>query len=247
MNPFFKKAKSVHKRLTNTLQVAFFPEQVYLYQKKLHLYHNFSYSQEGEDMILSRFFGSKTHGFYVDIGAHHPQRFSNTYYFYLQGWRGINIDPLPGSMEAFNKTRPNDINLEVPISDSNQVLTYYQFNDPALNGFSDEISKERDGLDGYKIISTKELRTYRLDEILDKYLPINQEIDFLSVDVEGLDLQVLKSNNWQKYRPKMVLAEELNRSSLCLAAESKLDSFMDEQDYQLYAKAVNTLFFVRKN
>ncbi len=246
MNPILQKAKSVQRRIINGLTVAFLPEKFYLYPKKMYLYHNLSYSQEGEDMILSRFFTGKSQGFYVDVGAHHPQRFSNTYHFYLQGWRGINIDAKPGSMEEFNKVRPNDINLEVPIYDSHQVLTYYEFNEPALNSFCYEIIKEQDGLGEYKIISQKKLWTYTLAEILEQYLPGNQEVDFLNVDVEGLDLQVLKSNNWKKYRPKLVLAEDLNASLLSKIDESKIAVFMDQQDYKLYAKSVNTLIFLTK-
>ncbi len=74
------------------------------------------------------------------MGAHHAQRFSNTNYFYWEGWRGINIDAMPGSMEPFKQSRPRDINLEIGVSESAQVLTYYAFNEPALNGFSKELA-----------------------------------------------------------------------------------------------------------
>src|SRR5688500_1685041 len=67
-----------------------------------------SYALEGEDMVLRRLFEGKTRGFYVDVGAHHPRRFSNTYYFYRRARRGINIDAAPGSMEAFNRDRSRD-------------------------------------------------------------------------------------------------------------------------------------------
>ena len=94
-----------------------------------HLYLNSHagtyYSQEGEDILLSRIFGEQTEGFYVDVGAHHPRRFSNTCFFYKRGWRGINIDALPGSMKVFQKLRPHDINLELAVSEREQVLTYY--------------------------------------------------------------------------------------------------------------------------
>ena len=79
-------------------------------------YMNPSYSIEGEDRIVRALLWQKhDKGFYVDVGAHHPFRFSNTYLFYTQGWSGINIDATPGSMKAFNKYRPRDINLEVGI------------------------------------------------------------------------------------------------------------------------------------
>ena len=66
---------------------------------------NYSWSQEGEDRILYRIFEQQPVGFYVDVGAHHPKRFSNTYFFYRRGWRGINIDAMPGSMKNFEKLK----------------------------------------------------------------------------------------------------------------------------------------------
>lgn len=204
-----------------------------------------SYSQEGEDMILARIFEEQTNGFYIDVGAHHPQRLSNTYYFYLQGWRGINIEPSPESMNIFNQIRPRDINLEVAISDVSELLTYYTFNESAINGFCKPIVDELSKTERFEIIAETSLQTYTLSQVLDDYLPNNQVIDFLNIDVEGLDYQVLKSNDWKKYRPKIVLVESLQPSSIC-----KLDEqlelkikFMQEQNYQLYCRTVDTLFF----
>lgn len=204
------------------------------------------YSQEGEDAVLSRIFEENKNGFYVDVGAHHPKRFSNTYFFYKKGWRGINIDAMPGSMGAFNKDRPLDINLEIPVSDKDEVLTYYIFNEPALNGFSKELSDSRNGLRQYKIIATKELKTRTLASILDEFMLARQAIDFLSIDVEGLDFQVLNSNNWDKYRPEVVLVEALGGVNLVdiLACETNL--FMETKGYSLFAKTFNTLFFKKR-
>ncbi|WP_331774336.1 FkbM family methyltransferase [Sulfurospirillum sp. 1612] len=165
-----------------------------------------SYSQEGEDMILRRLFEKQQTGFYIDVGAHHPMRFSNTYFFYKQGWNGVNIDAMPDSMKPFNKIRPRDTNVEKPVSDKKQVLTYYAFNEPALNGFSNELSEDRASANNnYHIIFEKDIETSTLEEILDNNLPKNQQIDFLSIDVEGLDFMVLKSNNFEKYKPKVIL------------------------------------------
>jgi len=202
-----------------------------------------SYSQEGEDMILRRLFERQKTGFYVDVGAHHPKRFSNTCFFYKRGWKGINIDAMPNSMKLFNKLRPKDINIEKPVSDTKQFLTYYAFNEPALNGFSKELSDERDGKGGYFIEFTKEIETLTLEEILDESLPDNQSIDFLSIDVEGLDFNVLKSNNFKKHRPKVVLVEILG-SSLNTIFESEITKYLSEYGYDVYAKAVNTVIFV---
>lgn len=203
-----------------------------------------SYSQEGEDMILRRLFEKQQTGFYVDVGAHHPIRFSNTYYFYKKGWKGINIDAMPNSMKLFNKIRPRDINIEKPVSDKKQVLRYYAFNEPALNGFSKKLSEERSHKNNtYHIIFEKDIETSTLKEILDINLPENQEIDFLSIDVEGLDLMVLSSNNFEKYKPKVILIEILG-SSLSNINDNEISKFLREKKYSVYAKAVNTVIFI---
>lgn len=202
-----------------------------------------SYSQEGEDMILRRLFEQQQTGFYVDVGAHHPKRFSNTYFFYKEGWNGINIDAMPNSMELFNKIRPRDINIEIPISDKKQILTYYAFNEPALNGFSKELSEERDGKRNYVIEFTKDIETSTLEEVLKDNLPKDQEIDFLSIDVEGLDFMVLKSNNFEKYKPKVILIEILG-SSLKDIEYNEISDYLKQYNYSIYAKAVNTIIFV---
>lgn len=210
------------------------------------IYHRLSYSQEGEDMVLSRIFEEKDKGFYVDVGAHHPQRFSNTYYFYLLGWHGINIDAMPGSMNLFYEIRPQDTNLELAISDREQLLVYYSFNDSALNSFCKNKAEEYQESCNYQLIEEREIQTYSLTKILDQYLPENQTIDFLNIDVEGLDYQVLTSNNWNKYRPTILLIEDLQSTSLNQANESIIANFMSEQNYSLYCKTMNTLFF-KKN
>ena len=211
-----------------------------------HLYLNSHdgtyYSQEGEDILLRRIFGDQTKGFYVDVGAHHPKRFSNTCYFYNIGWEGINIDALPGSMRVFQKFRPRDINLEIAISEKEQNLTYYMFNEPALNGFSKSISEGRQN-EQYHIERTITIPAFPLSKILDTHLPSGQKINFLSVDVEGLDLTVLASNDWAKYRPKVVLAEVLD-SSLNKIEKNPVYNYMISQEYFLFAKLVHTLIFM---
>ena len=206
-----------------------------------------SYSQEGEDIILRRILGEKkTVGFYVDVGAHHPKRFSNTYHFYKKGWRGINIDAMPGSMKLFRKIRSRDINLEIAISNKKQTLIYYCFNDPALNGFSKTLSIERNKKKEYKIIDEIKIKTLTLAEVLDDYLPSDTTIDFLSVDVEGLDFQVLTSNDWTKYRPNVVLVEDLYLF-FDNPDNSKIYKLLIGKGYHLVAKTMNTVFYINNS
>lgn len=205
---------------------------------------SFSYSQEGEDLILHRFLEKKEKGFYVDIGAHDPKRFSNTAHFHEKGWSGINVDPLPGVMDKFNEQRPNDINLEVGVSLEAQELNYFMFNEPALNTFSKEEAQKKDGLSIYKIIEERVIKTYPLRYILDKHVEFGTQIDFMTIDVEGLDLDVLKSNNWELYRPSLLLVEDLKKQSIEeLINDSDMYKFLKEQDYSFVAKTFNTLFF----
>ena len=223
------------------------PESLYwpirkFYDDKINPFYVKSYSQEGEDLILNRILDEKKGGFYIDVGAHHPKRFSNTFFFYNRGWRGINIEARPGSKKSFDKVRPRDINLEIPISEKEEELTYYIFNDPALNGFSSELSKERDDLRDYKILSEIKLKTKTLKSVLDDYLPLDQRIDFLSVDVEGLDFQVLKSNDWTTYKPTLILVEDKDFSFSDLN-DSAVFAFLSSKEYLLIAKSFNTLFF----
>lgn len=205
-------------------------------------FRNVSYSQEGEDLILKKHFGNKENGFFVDIGAHHPFRFSNTYLFYKNGWRGINIDAMPGSMELFKKYRSEDINLETAISDINSEFDFYIFNESALNTFNKEEAIIKSKIEPYKIESIEQIRTYTLGEILDAHLPKHKHIDFISIDVEGLDMQVLLSNDWDKYKPSMILVEDL-RGSIEDVFDKKMYRFLNEIGYKLTARTINTMFF----
>ena len=211
------------------------------YNLYLNSHENIYFSQEGEDVILRRIFEDQKNGFYIDIGAHHPKRFSNTYYFYDRGWEGINIDATPGSMKIFQKFRPRDINLEIAISEKEQLLTYFMFNEPALNSFSKSFSDERQNEKCY-IEKTISIPSFPLSTILDKHLPPEQIINFLSVDVEGLDLQVLASNDWNKYRPKVVLAEVLG-ASLNTIKQDPVYKYLTNQGYILFSKLIHTCIF----
>jgi FkbM family methyltransferase len=216
-----------------------------LYGEKAYSHALLSYSQEGEDMILRRIFEGKQKGFYVDVGAYHPQRFSNTYFFYVRGWRGINIDARPGCMDLFNAVRPDDINIESAIANERREMTYFMFDDPALNSFDEKLSRSRDKT-AYSIIDRRTLFTAPLAEVLDEHLAPDQEIDFLSVDVEGLDLEVLKSNNWDKYRPYCVLVERTDYS-LERIERDDVYGYLKEKNYDLFAKTANTLIFRAAN
>lgn len=199
------------------------------------------FGQDGEDLTLNRLLNGQATGFYVDIGAHHPMRFSNTHLFYLRGWCGINIDPEPGSMLPFKKYRKRDINIECGVGETPAMMTFHRFNDPALNTFDEHEAKLKN-IGQYRVIDTIKIQVRRLDDILEQYMPKNRTIDFMSIDVEGMDLSVLKSNNWNKYSPRYILTETL-RTEMLQMADCPVVKFLKERKYRPVAKVYNTTFF----
>jgi len=209
-------------------------------------YHR-SYAQDGEDMVLRSFFERKPkgyRGFYVDVGAHHPIRFSNTLHFYRKGWKGINIDATPDSMRLFGWFRRRDVNLELGIGPEKGNLVFYCFDEPALNTLSKTVAEERAAQGRYQIKKEVSVPIFPLREVLGKHLPAGQHIDFLSVDVEGMDEVVLRSNDWKKFRPTFVLAEDADFQFETQQAQiDGVFQFLLEQGYSLVAKTQRTLIF----
>ena len=193
-------------------------------------------------MILRRLFEGREAGTYVDVGAHHPWRYSNTYWFYRQGWSGLNIDATPGSMDAFRRSRPRDRNVEAAVAGNARTITFFAFDEPALNTF-DPAAVERAKLGGYRVVGEREVLTTTLAELLREHLP-GVEIDFLSVDVEGLDAEVLESNDWDAFAPEVVLAETFGQA-LDEVQASPVARVLGSRGYHLLAKTANTAIFIR--
>jgi FkbM family methyltransferase len=162
-----------------------------------------SFSQFGEDLALLHHFREVPTGFFVDVGALHPFFASNTAALSRRGWRGINLEPVPEALARIARARPRDLNLPYAVSDtpgrfdfvSNDLFSgmagaQYPWTDPAR--------------DPARTISVE---ARRLDDLLDEYLPAGQHIDLLCVDCEGYDFEVIRSNDWGRYRPSVVLVE----------------------------------------
>ena len=201
--------------------------------------------QEGENIILERIFAKQLKGLYVDVGAHHPVRFSNTMNLYQKGWTGINIEPNQETIKAFKKMRPRDINLNIAISTIKKSCIYYKFEDPALNTTDIKIAKIRER-QGYKCIEKIIVPTQVLDQVLSKYCKKNSVIDILKVDVEGNELDVLKSNNWKKFVPKVIICELIN-VDLEKLNKNHVYKFLKSKNYLLYCKLLQNGIFFHKS
>jgi FkbM family methyltransferase len=210
--------------------------------EKIDPYLVISFSQEGEDLIVRRKLGELNHGFYVDVGAHHPTRFSNTMAFHRRGWKGINIDPNPAAIRLFERERPHDTNVCEGVDDTNGMLKFHIFDEPAVSTFDADVADELVRHSPYKLLERREVQVRRLWEILEEKLPPGQTIDLMSIDVEGLDLRVMKSNDWGRFRPHCLLVEARDVDLDRLDAHP-LHRFASSAGYRLFARTVNTLIY----
>ncbi|MEZ4873252.1 MAG: FkbM family methyltransferase [Bdellovibrionales bacterium] len=205
-------------------------------------YRNTTYSQFGEDVFLRKYFNYKSNGFFVDIGAFHPVQFSNTYALYkTKNWSGINIDARPNSKILFDRIRPNDCNVEALVSNKKEEFKYYSWGDHSENTIIENQAQALTQRLGPPL-EVKNMTSRPLYEILDEYAPKNSQIDFISVDVEGHDLEVLKSNNWELYSPRLVLTEGFF-NNVDEVINSELYKFLIDQKYHLKAWLNPTLVF----
>ena len=199
--------------------------------------------QEGENIILERIFAKKSKGFYIDVGAHHPLRFSNTLNLYQRGWTGINIEPNQEPIKIFRKLRSRDLNLNIAVSTKKNTCNYYKFKDPALNTTDINIYRMRKR-EGYRCTETSIVQTQTLNEIL--LQNCKKKIDLLKIDVEGNELDVLKSNNWEKFTPNVIICELIN-VNLEKLSKNKVYKFLKSKNYLLYCKLLQNAIFFHKS
>jgi len=208
-----------------------------------------SFAQCGEDRLLDYLFKSRTAGFYVDVGAFHPVAFSNTLALYLQGWRGINIDAFPGSMKAFHELRPRDINVECAIAEGGGERDYIQIGSDhhQMNSFAPEFQARFQGQFGIRPDNVRRVRmkTRTLSSVLEEHVGDDQPIDLLSVDVEGLEQEVLASNDWTRFRPDVVMIEHHAELTSDIFG-APIVVYLDRHGYRLIGKTPNELLFLTR-
>ncbi|GBR77512.1 methyltransferase FkbM family protein [Candidatus Termititenax dinenymphae] len=182
----------------------------------------------------------------MDIGAYDPVVYSNTLYFYKRGWRGINIDANPCSIKTFRKMRKRDINIESGVSNKYGELDYYVFGKTSpMNTFNkklyDQWSKE-----GMQVKEIKKVPVCPINDILAKNLPSGgQHIDFITLDVEGFELEILKSFNFKKYAPDYFVVEDLDYrdKDLIEFQKSQIYFILNKNGYIVVAKTMQTFIF----
>lgn len=208
-----------------------------------------SFSQSGEDLIVEYIFQVKNiiKPTYIDIGAFHPYRFSNTAVFYKKGCRGVNVEPNPTSLKLFQQKRPKDVNLNIGISTFAGSLDYYQMNISTMNTFDKAGAEDLVLNHGFKIDQIKKVEVKILQHVIEENLK-GIFPDFLSIDVEGLDLEILHQIDYTKNFPKVICVETISYTNNGTGKKNQeLINFLLSKNYFIYADTfINTIFVNKK-
>ena len=212
-----------------------------------------SYSQAGEDKIIEfilSYLGEKNIGLsYLDIGCNDYKNLSNSYALYKKGVRGVLIDANPIYIDEIKMYRPEDIVLNCGIGAKNsEKMKFYILNTPGLDSFDLESIKEAQRQTPWiEIVDEIEVPVYTLDEIYEKYFASVPTI--VSLDVEGLEMDILKSTNFEKYRPYIFIIETIEYREKISVTNKRNDiiDFMQKNDYAEYAfTGVNSIFIDKR-
>lgn len=207
--------------------------------------HQPSFAQSGEDLIVWYIFDELKvpKPTYIDIGAYHPYQINNTYLLYTRGCRGLLIEPNVDMTAVLKKERPEDTTLAIGIGlDSTTEAAYYRMNEPSWNTFDKATAEHYEKVSNgeKKIVEVVKVPLVNINEVIAKHHG-GVTPDFFSIDVEGLELDILKSLDWAKHRPKVVCLETLVAGT----RRQKLDAanFLAEKGYAVRGSSfINTIF-----
>lgn len=208
-----------------------------------------TYSQSGEDIIIKLFLDSRgiTQPTYIDIGAHDPFWLNNTAIFYNEGAHGINIEPDPILFEKFDQVRGNDTNLNIGVAAKAGRLKLHIVDPPTLNTFSEKEARIYEKM-GHHTTSRVDIEVLTFAQVIKKYCG-GRTPDILSIDVEGMDFEILESINFDKTRPLVICAETIGYTKDDSGEkDSRISKLLFKNDYEIYADTrINTIFIDRRN
>ena len=203
-----------------------------------------SYSQNFEDVYINRIFPDKNDGFYIDIGAHHPELDSVTKSFYDRGWNGINIEPTPQNFKLLEEARPRDINLNVAVSNFIGKGNFFDIKDTGLSTLDEGLYNKYKKSSGYTIDN------YSVDiTTLDQIYSENSitDVDFLKIDAENSEKNILLGFSISLHRPTLIIIESTYPTSQELI-ESEWDFIFIEGGYiKVFFDGVNNYYLKKES
>lgn len=205
-------------------------------QKKIY------FAQDGEDILLEKILDKQEPGFFVDVGSAHPINASNSYLFYLKGWRGLCVDASPGLIGLYQKYRPKDLFINAYVGKYSGTRDFYTFNEPFLNTGSSQRKDFISEKTGYEFQRQILVQQMPLKKILKEKMPAEQPIEFMSLDVEQGELEVLESNDWSRYRPRVIVMEVLHEDREKIGDNSAVQ-FLKKQGYRPTIILPRSVFF----
>ena len=220
----------------------------YLFYRPKIFFPQKTYSMFGEDKFIKNYFRNKSKGFYIDVGCYHPLDGNNTQLLHAKDWNGINLDINFYSIELFNFLRKKDINIHSGISHRQKKLTmYYRKEINMLNTLDKKIA-EIHFRNGFK---KRHVQVNTLNFFISKYFKKHQKIDFLNIDVEGTELNVLKSLNFKRYKPQLICIEIHNSKKMYDTNYNYLKSnniykYLVNKKYKIVWKKKYSFIFERK-
>ena len=213
--------------------------------KRIYIYYNiyirnlFKSSQFNEDLKILKIFKEKV--FYVDIGCYHPVRYNNTYRMFKLGWKGMNIDLNPLSIELFNVARPNDLNICTAVSNKKVGNLFFD------HELSPQNTLEKNHADFYKKVfglktkKAKKIKTRTLSEIFRKNKIF--KVDFLNIDAEGHELSILKSFSLKTFDIKVICIEVLKHNLKGIIESKKITRHLNKNGFKFkFAVGINSIF-----
>jgi hypothetical protein len=197
----------------------------------------------GEDRVIGEMLQFIKKGFYLDIGAHHPKFESNTYALYNRGWRGINVDLSSLSIRLFNLYRKHDTNICAAISNFDAKGKLYEFGQVSCINTLDEEFAQKVSKNTGLIYQIKEIDILSIKSVLSCAKDKISQIDYLNIDCEGVDLQVLEGFPFEEYRP-VVITIENHIQYLESLSKNEIVNFLKPKEYILIGVVGPTLVFV---
>jgi FkbM family methyltransferase len=201
---------------------------------------------EGEDVVM-QLLVQDIRGTYIDVGAHMPRRWSTTYGLYRRGWYGLLVEPTPDLAWGLRRGRPRDVVEECGVGSEPGTQDFYVFDAPSCSTFD---RAQADALlaspNPPRLLRTIPRPIRRLDDIIHQHLALAGKADLIKIDVEGRDLDVLRSADWHTFRPRVVVVELLGATAESAPATDSA-RLLKAHGYDLRAFLFHTAIFLRRD